>query len=175
MTPRQWLKRLVPQAPRRLQPAGQPDPGESVIQERLTPLVEALVHPDESCRRAAVGHVVRTCLPAVIGRLIGRLADHLDGAGTAQHQTLASLAQFGGRAVPALTLRFMRTRSVVMQRGIVEVLTRMAPGLQLTERIDLMTEVLALTRFAADASVCRDLAGLLAVARTANEAASRTR
>jgi hypothetical protein len=100
--------------------------------------------------------------------------DLLDGAGTTRCQALASLVQFGGRAVPALTLRFTRTRSVILQRGIVEALTRMAPGLQLTERIDLMTEVLALTRFAADASVCRDLAGLLAVARTANEAGSRT-
>jgi hypothetical protein len=175
MTRQQMLKKLVPRAPRRPKPPGQPDPGESLIQEKLTPLIEALVHPDESCRRAAVEHVVRTCIPAVIGRLIGRLANHLDGAGTTQHQALASLAQFGGRAVPALTLRFMRTRSVAMQRGIVEALTRMAPGLQLTERIDLMTEVLALTRFAADASVGRDLAGLLAVARTTNAADSRTR
>jgi hypothetical protein len=123
----------------------------------------------------ATQHVLRACIPAVIGRLIGRLADHLDGAGTTQRQALASLAQFGGRALPALTLRFTRTRSVILQRGIVEALTRMAPGLKLAERTDLMTEALALGRFAADASVCRDLAGLLAVARTANEAASRTR
>jgi hypothetical protein len=146
-----------------------------LIQERLTPLVEALVHPNESCRRAAVEHVVRTCIPAVIGRLIERLVDLLDGAGTAQRQALASLAQFGGRAVPALTLRFTRTRSVAMQRGIIEALTRMAPGLKQEERIDLMTEVLALGRSAADASVCRDLAGLLAVAHQANEADSRPR
>jgi hypothetical protein len=156
-------------------PPRQPDPGESLIQERLTPLVEALVHPDETCRRAAVEHVVRACLPAVIGRLIGRLADHLDGAGTTQHQALASLAQFGGRAVTALTLRFTRTRSVILQRGIVEALTHMAPGLKQEERIDLLTEVLALGRFAVDASVCGDLAGLVAVARTADEAGSRTR
>jgi len=45
MTPRQWLKRLAPRAPRRPKPPGQPDPGESLLQERLTPLVEALVHP----------------------------------------------------------------------------------------------------------------------------------
>jgi len=174
MTPRQWLKRLVPPTPRRQKPPGQPDPGESLLQERLTPLVEALVHPDESYRRAAVEHVVRTCLPAVIGRLIERLVDLLDGAGTTQRQALASLAQFRGRAVTALTLRFTRTRSVILQRGIIEALTRMAPGLTLAEQIDLMTEVMALTRFAADASVCCDLAGLLAVARTANAAASRT-
>jgi hypothetical protein len=59
-------------------PPRQPDPGESLIQEKLTPLVEALVHPDESCHRAAVEHVVRTCIPAVIGRLIERLVDLLE-------------------------------------------------------------------------------------------------
>jgi hypothetical protein len=146
-----------------------------VIQERLTPLVEALVHPDESYRRAAVEHVLRACIPAVIGRLIGRLADHLDGAGTTQRPALASLAQFGGRAVTALTLRFTRTRSVILQRGIVEALTRMAPGLKQADRVDLMIEVMSLVPFAADASVGRELAGLLAVARTTNEADSRTK
>src|SRR5262245_48382530 len=124
MTPRQWLKRLAPPAPRRPKPPGQPDPGESLIQEKLTPLIEALVHPDEPYRRAAVEHVLRTCMPAVIRRLIERLVDLLDGAGTTQRQALASLAQFGGWAVPALTLRFTRSRSVILQRGIVEALTR---------------------------------------------------
>ena len=69
--------------------------------------------------------------------------------------------------MPALTLRFTRTRSVILQRGIVEALTRMAPGLKQEERIDLMTEVLALGRFAVDASVSRGLARLVAVTRTA--------
>src|SRR5262249_25816207 len=152
----------------------QPDPGESQIQERLTPLVEAVVHPDESCRRAAVEHVVRTCIPALVARLLERLVDLLDSVDMARSPAPASLAQFGGRAVPALTLRFTRSRSVAMQRGIVEALTRMASGLKQEERLDLLTEVLALGRFAADASVRQDLAGLLAVARTANEAVSRT-
>jgi hypothetical protein len=61
-------------------------------------LVEALVHPDESCRRAAVEHIVRTCIPAVIRRLIVRLVGLLDGAGTTRRQALASLSQFGGLA-----------------------------------------------------------------------------
>jgi hypothetical protein len=61
-----------------------------------------------------------------------------------------------------------------LQRGIVEALTRMAPGPRQAEQLDLLTEVLALTRFAADTSVCRDLASLVAVARTTNEAAART-
>ena len=65
MTRRQTMKRLVPQAQRRPKPPRQPDPDESLIQEKLTPLVEALVHPDESYRQAAVEHVLRTCIPAL--------------------------------------------------------------------------------------------------------------
>jgi hypothetical protein len=75
MTSRQRLKRLVPPSPRRPKPPRQPDPGESLIQERLTPLVETLVHPDESCRRAVVEHVLRTCIPALVARLIERLME----------------------------------------------------------------------------------------------------
>jgi len=41
MTPRQRRKRLVPPSPRRPKLPRQLDPGESLIQERLTPLVEA--------------------------------------------------------------------------------------------------------------------------------------
>ena len=73
-----------------------------------------------------------------------------------------------------LTLRFTHTRNVATQREIIEALTRLAPGLKQEERTDLLTEVLALTRFAADKSVRQELAGLLAVARAANEADSRT-
>jgi HEAT repeat protein len=175
MTPRQLLKRLVPPTPRWPQPPEQPDLGELFLQERLTPLVEALAHPDEPRRRAAVEHVVRTCIPALVARLIDRLVDLLDGDGTARSQALASLAQFGGRALPTLTLRFERTPSSTIQRGIVEALTRMATGFKPAERVDLMIEVLALERFAADAPVKRELAGLVAVARTASEAPSRTR
>jgi hypothetical protein len=113
-----------------------PDPGEALLQEKLTPPVEALAHPDEPCRRAAVEHVLRTCLPAVVGRLIERLVDLLGGEGTTRRQALASLAQLGGRAVPALPLRFPRSRSVALQRGIVEALTRTAPGLKLAKWID---------------------------------------
>jgi hypothetical protein len=174
MTRQQLLKKLVPQTPQ-WQPSTQPGPSELLIQEKLAPLVEALTHPDESYRRAAVEHVLRTCLPALAARLIYRLVDLLNGDVTARSQALASLAQFGGRAVPALTLRFTRTRSVATQRGIVEALTRMAPGLKQEERIDLMTEVMSLAKYAADESVRRELAGLLAVARTTNEADSRTR
>ena len=174
MTRQQLLKKLVPQTPQ-WQPSTQPGPSELLIQEKLTPLVEALTHPDESCRKAAVQHVLRTCLPALVARLIYRLVDLLNGDVTARSQALASLVQFGSRALPTFTLRFTQTRSVAVQRGIVEALTRMAPKLTQAERIDLMVDVLSLEPFAAGDSVRRELAGLLAVARTANEAASRTR
>ena len=65
MTRQQMLKKLVPPTPRPPKPPKQPDPGESLLRERLTPLVEALAHPDEPYRRAAVEHVVRTCIPAL--------------------------------------------------------------------------------------------------------------
>jgi hypothetical protein len=105
MTRRDLRKPLYVEPAKRPKPTGQPDTGESLIQEKLTPLVEALVHSDESCRRAAVGHVLRTCIPAVIGRLIGRLADHLDGAGTTQRQTLASQAQLEGGLIKHYSCR----------------------------------------------------------------------
>ena len=37
---------------------------------------------------AAVEHLVRTCIPAVSGRLSERLVDLLDGAGTTSRQAL---------------------------------------------------------------------------------------
>jgi hypothetical protein len=103
---------------------------------------------------------VRICILALVARLIERLVGLLGGAGTTQRQALASLARFGGRAVTALTLQFMRTRSVAMQRGIVAALTRKAPGLKQEERLDLLTEVMGMVRFAADATVCRDRAAV---------------
>jgi hypothetical protein len=56
-----------------------------------------------------------------------------------------------------------------------EALIRTAPGLRQAERLDLLTGVLALGRFAAGASVRRELAGLVAVGRRANDVGSQTR
>src|SRR5262245_20923669 len=79
---------------------------EQRIQAELTPLVRALTDPDEPRRQAAVRCVQATCVPAVIALLIDRLVALLGGSGTVQRQAVASLAQFGLRALPALTLRF---------------------------------------------------------------------
>jgi hypothetical protein len=55
----------------------QPSLNEQLIQESITPFVEALVHPDEGRRQAVVQHALQTCLPGVIARLIDRLVDLL--------------------------------------------------------------------------------------------------
>jgi HEAT repeat protein len=165
------LKSLFPSTPK---PSIQPDPSEARIHERLTPLVEALTDPDESSRRTAVEQIRRTCIPAVVGRLIDWLVGLLGDEDVTHQQALASLAEFGARALPSLTLRFTRTRDAVLQRGILEALKRIVPGLKVGEQIDLLTETLILGRFAADESVSRALAGLVAVARRASEAAART-
>jgi hypothetical protein len=121
MTSRQWLKRLVPPAPRRPQRSKEPSPSELLIQERSTPLVEALTALDEPCRRATVEHVLRTCIPALVARLIEKLVDLL-GAGTIPRQALASLAQLGGRLDQALQLPVQRGfRACCKGRGILPV------------------------------------------------------
>ena len=66
-----------------------------------------------------------------------------------------------------------KTRRPTLWRAIVEALTRVAPRLKQAERLDLLTEVLALTKFAGDATAYCDLAGPLAVARQANKVVPR--
>src|SRR5262249_12866169 len=56
----------------------------------------------------------------------------------------------------------MQTRSVAMQRGIVEVLTRVAAGLKQEARTALLTGAVRRGGLAAAPSACGDLAGLLA-------------
>src|SRR5262249_6550242 len=118
------------------------------IQAALTPMVEAMTDPDEARRQAAVEHVLRACIPAALDHLADRLVDLLGGSGPARQQALASLAQFGDRALPYLTRQFMRTRSAPLQGGIVEVLTRIVGGLGPDQRFDLLTEMMILPRFA---------------------------
>jgi hypothetical protein len=165
------LKSLFPDPPKS---SNQTNLDERLIHERLTPLVEAITDPDESRRRAAVEQIRRTCIPAVVGRLIDRLVGLLGGEDVTHQQALASLSEFGALALPSLTLKFTRTRDAALQRGILEALQRIVPGLKVGEQIDLLTETLILDRFAADESVSRASARLVAVARRASEAAART-
>jgi hypothetical protein len=169
--PRKILNSLFPYPPKS---SSQTSLDERLIHERLTPLVEALTDPDEACRRAAIEQVRRTCIPAVVGRLIDRLVGLLGGEDASRGPALASLAEFGARALPSLTLKFTRTRDAALQRGILETLRRIVPRLKVGDQIDLLTETMILARFAADEWVSRALAGLVAVARRASEAAART-
>src|SRR5262249_7513484 len=146
MTPRQVLNKLYPRPTK--QPKGT-SPSQHMIQEMLGPLVQGLTDPDEPRRQSAVRHVQQTCVPAVITPLIDRLGDLLGGSGIVQRQAVASLAGFWPRALPALTLRFSGSRSVVVQQGIVAVFAAVARGLDRDGRLGLMTELLILSRRAA--------------------------
>jgi len=143
------------------------------IQAALTPMVEALTDPDEARRQAAAGHVLRACIPAALGHLADHLVDLLGGSGPARPQALASLVEFGHRAVPSLIRRFMCTRSVPLQGGIVEALSRIVGGLGPDQRFDLLTEMMILPRFATDDVVRQGLAGLVVRLRRANEPCPR--
>src|SRR5262249_28464761 len=128
---------------------------------------------DESRRQAAVRHVQQTCLPAVIALLIDRLVDLLGGSGAVQRQAVASPAQVGPRALPALTLRFSGRRSAAMQQGIVAALAAVDRGLDRDGRLGLMTELLILSRHAADDSIRDSVGGLLTTLRSSLETSRR--
>jgi hypothetical protein len=146
---------------------------EQRIQAELTPLVHALTDPDEPRRLAAVRHVQQTCVPTVLALLIDRLVALLGGSGPVQRQAVASLVAFGPRALPALTLRFSRSRSAAVQQGIVAALTAVARGLDRDGRLGLMTDLLILSRRAADDSIRESVAGLLATLRSSLETSGR--
>jgi HEAT repeat protein len=146
---------------------------EQRIQVELTPLVRALTDPDEPRRRAAAQHVLQACVPAVIALLIDRLVALLGGSRLVQRQAVASLAQFGPHALPALSLRFSRSRSAAVQQGIIEALTAVARGLDRDGRLGLMTELLILSRRAADDSIRERVMGLLATLRSSLETSGR--
>jgi hypothetical protein len=80
---------------------------------------------------------------------------------------------FGPRALPALTLRFSRSRSAAVQQGIVAALTAVARGLDRDGRLALMTELLILSRRAADDSIRERVMGLLAALRSSLETSGR--
>jgi hypothetical protein len=146
---------------------------EKRLQAALAPMVEALTHGDDACRQAAVGTVLQTCVPTVLGLLIDRLADLLGRDGESGHQAAASLVQLGARSVPALTRRFSRARSAAVQRQAVEVLGKIGRDLEPEDRCELMSELMILTRHAVEDSIRQDLAELIGVLRRENERPSR--
>jgi hypothetical protein len=144
------------------------------VQEQLTPLVQALLNPDESRRRAVVEHVLRACLPAVVARLVNRLVELLgQGGEVARRQAIACLAQFGHPALPALLLHFQRGHRAAVQRDVLAALRQMAPGLGPSQAVSLMQEVATLAPFAADEAVCLGLAEAIARLRRVTEGPGR--
>jgi hypothetical protein len=152
MTPKKTLS-LAGQALRRRR-----EESERRIQAQLTPLVQGLTDPDESRRRAAVEHVLRACLPVVVGQLIDRLVDRLGRGGAARrNRVIASLVDFSSRALPALIERFRRGRGPAAQLDVLAALRRMTPRLTSYQLADLLLEVGVLGLFAAGGSVRRAL------------------
>jgi hypothetical protein len=141
-------------------------------QEMLEALVESLALPDDACRRANVEVALRVCAPAVLTLAIDGLVARLGGPSSGP--AVATLAQFGGRSLPAVTLAFTRTRSAAAQKDMVEVLVRIAPRLDLDRRLIAMGEAgMLLPRFAAADAVRQDLKRLVALLRSVDEKPSR--
>jgi hypothetical protein len=149
-------------------PAELPEAVSGVIET----LVEALAVPVEASRRDNADVVLRQCIPEVLALVTDGLVARLGGP--ASGPAVATLAQFGGRSLPAVTLAFTRTRSAAAQRDMVEVLARVAPRLDLDRRLIAMGEAgMLLPRFAADDTVRQDLKRLVALLRSADEKPSR--
>jgi HEAT repeat protein len=166
MTPRQALRCAV-QVQRE-----QADAAEKRIQAEMTALVQAATDPDASRRHAVVESLLRTCIPAVLGRLSQRLVDLLARGGeSAQGRAAASLVQLGARALPALTRKFRQARSAAVQRRVVGVLGELTRSLGPADRCDLALDLIALGPHAAEESVSRDLAEVAALLRRHVESA----
>ncbi|MDB5309438.1 MAG: hypothetical protein JWO38_3640 [Gemmataceae bacterium] len=116
------------------------DAAEARIRAVLAPLVKRILDPDEASQEAVIRTVLAVCHPVVIGRVIDDLVRRAAAgkSGTAA----AALAAFGYRAVPAMSVRFKRSKSEEIQVRLVGIVMRMAPGLTTSQGIDVMTELL---------------------------------
>ena len=173
MTPRQTLNVFFPPAKQR--PHQQrADAVDLAIQKGISQLADGLTQPDDKQRQACLQHVLKNCMPEVhallIDRMVGRLADASEGT---RRPILASLADFGSRALPALTIQFARTRNAAFQQGVLAALRGIVPRLNHQQRLDLMTDGMILTAQAADESVRRAIGALSAALRTARDVANR--
>jgi hypothetical protein len=131
---------------------------ERQIQEQLTPLVEALTHPEEASRRAAVRQALQVCQPPVLGKLMDLLVDRLGRGGVARRgPVIAALVAFGPAVLPALIQRFRQGRGPAAQLDVLAALRQMTPRLTSYQIADLLLEVGILGLFAAGGSVKRAL------------------
>ena len=162
--------RLTP-LPKRLQ---RPDPDAKVVQQLLDPLAQALALPDEPSREAAVMSVCQAHTLAGAGPLSDALVELLGREEPIRGRALAYLERFGPLAMPSLSLGFVRTESATLQRGIAEAFTRIVGSLDRAQRLELVTDVAVLLRFAVEPAVRSELGKVLSAVRRANEAAPRT-
>jgi hypothetical protein len=161
--------RLTP-LPKRLR---RPDPDAHVVQQLLDPLAEALALPDEPSREAAVQSVCQAHTLAGVGPLSDALVELLGREEPIRSRALAYLERFGPLALPSLNLAFVRAESAALQRGIAEAFTRIAAGLDRGLRLELVTDVAMLWRFAVEPSVRLELGKALSAVRRANEKVAR--
>ncbi len=153
-------------------PAAASSLAEQEIQEMLTPLVEAMVHPDGDRRRENVRRFLAECTaPPLLARLAARLVQLLGSrSASMRRRAAASLAQVGPPAAPALSLALLKGRNATRKRAAAGVLMLLAPRLPQGQLHDLSFDVPITASLTNDASVRAALATLEAVVRQAREA-----
>jgi hypothetical protein len=157
-------------APGPARPAA-PSPAEAAA----APLLDALTDRDEPRRQAAVGHVLRTCVPAVVALLCRCLVERLVlGAAENRRAVRASLVQIGAAAVPALYCRLLGARGAGTQLALVEALVAIGQGLSPGGRVDLMHDLMIARGSAAGDSARQAIDRAVATLRRLNERAART-
>ena len=142
----------------------------SLAEALAAPLVDALTDPDEARRQAAAGHVLRTCLPAVVSLVCRLLVERLlAGPAEGRRAARASLLQVGAAAVPALYCRLLGARGAGTQIALVEALTAVAAHLPARGRQDLLLDLAIVQGRAADDTARQAIDGALATLRRLNE------
>jgi hypothetical protein len=166
-------KVLRRRGPRRRKPPGPARPaGPSPAEVLAAPLLAALCDRDEARRQAAVAHVRRTCVPAVVAMLCGGLVERLlAGPAAGRAAARASLVQFGAAAMPALYCRLLHARSPGTQLALVEALAAIGQGLSPGGRMDLMLDLSIVRGRAADGAVAEAIDRVVATLRRLNERA----
>src|SRR6516164_9486882 len=176
MLPCEGAKAQRQKVPRRRKAPGPARPAAPSLAEALAaPLVDALTDPDEARRQAAAGHVLRTCVPAVVALLCRCLVERLlAGPLEGRRSARASLLQVGAAAVPDLYCRLLHARNPGTQLALVEALAVIGAGLPTSGRMDLMVDLMIVRGRAADGAVVEAIDGAVATLRRRNERDARS-
>ncbi len=143
---------------------------EQEVQEMPTPLVEAMVHPDEVARQDNVRRLLAPALLFVIAAVVGRLVALLAGRRDAVRRRAAqSLAEIGSPAAAALTRALVSGRSSRAKQAAAEALTAMLPGHSPERQRDLSWLALDAGLRTGDDAVRLALSRLVAAVRWASE------